>query len=70
MSEKPELVEQRFNLSPNPTVNKPQDAGSLVMSHDQNGRSKWSREQVKNSSAMDRFFSGCIQFSDFSTKSY
>ena len=65
MSEKPEVVEQRFNRSPNPTVNKLPDASSLVMSHDQNGRSKWSREQVKNSNAIDLFFSGCIRFSDF-----
>ena len=28
------------------------------MSHDQSRRSKWSREQVENSNAIDRFFGG------------
>ena len=57
-SEKPAVVEQRSNRAPNPTVNKPPDGGLLVMSHDQNGRTKWSREQVKNSNVMDAFFWG------------
>ena len=69
MSEKPAVVEHRLNRSPNPTVNKPPDGGSLVMSHDQSKCSKGLCEHVKNLNEIDRFFGvHSKHFSEFGSK--